>query len=131
GRRSTNDTPWVASITTAAFAIVFLALGDPIWLIASANFTYLLGIALPSVAVWLLRRDRPDLVRPWRAPKGFILLGMGAALGWGVSAILGFQQFGLPTVIIGLSFAYSGAALFLWRKVEDRRRAGLPALSRT
>ena len=49
--------------------IAFLLIGDPIWLVAAANFTYLIGIALPSVAVWLLRRDQPDMVRPYRAPR--------------------------------------------------------------
>ena len=131
GLRSANDTPWVASVTTAGFAIFFLWLGDPVWLIASANFTYLIGIALPSIAVWLLRRDQPDMPRPWRAPAGTIELGVAAAVVWGVSAILGFQQFGLPTVLIGLAFAYSGAALYAWRKFDDRRRAGLPGIANT
>ena len=131
GRRSSTDTPWVASIATAAFAIAFLYLGDPIWLIASANFTYLAGIALPSVAVWLLRRDHPDLVRPWRAPRGTIALGLAAALAWGLTAIFGFQQFGLPTVLAGFTFFYSGSALFVWRKLEDRRLDGLRGIPHT
>ena len=38
--RSRADTPWVATCLTAAFAIWFLWIGDPIWLVASANFTY-------------------------------------------------------------------------------------------
>jgi signal transduction histidine kinase len=50
---------------------------------------------------------------------------------WGISAILGFQQFGLPTVIVGLILFFSGAVLFLWRKYEDRRRAGLPGIAHT
>ncbi|MEQ1863350.1 MAG: amino acid permease [Micropepsaceae bacterium] len=129
GIRSANDTPWVASVVTAAFALFFLYLGDPIWLIASANFTYLIGIALPSIAVWLLRRDRPDMERPWRAPDWTIDLGVTAAMIWGASAVLGFQQFGLPTVIIGLAMAYSGAALYAWRKYDDRRRMGLPGIA--
>jgi amino acid transporter len=36
-------------------------------LIAAANFTYLIGIGMPSVAVWLLRRNEPNLERPYRA----------------------------------------------------------------
>ncbi len=131
GKRSATDTPWIASCVTAAFAILFLYLGDPVWLIASANFTYLAGIALPSVAVWLLRRDQPELARPWRAPRGTIMLGLAAAVMWGITAILGFQQFGLPTVIVGLTLFFSGAVLFLWRKFDDRRRAGLPGVART
>ena len=45
--------------------------------------------------------------------------------------MLGFQQFGLPTVITGIVFAYAGAALYAWRKFSDRRKAGLPGIART
>jgi signal transduction histidine kinase/amino acid transporter/ActR/RegA family two-component response regulator len=127
-RRSSTDAPWVATVLTALMSIFFLLIGDPIWLIAAANFTYLIGIALPSVAVWLLRRDLPDMERPYRAPKGTIVLGLLAAVVWGISCVLGFQQFGLPTVLFGLAFAYSGAVLYAIRKYSDRRAAGLPGV---
>ena len=39
-------------------------------MIAAANFAYLIGIGLPSVAVWLLRRNEPERARPYRAPRG-------------------------------------------------------------
>jgi two-component system, sensor histidine kinase len=130
-KRTRSDCPWVAIVITAGSAIVFLLIGDPVWLVAAANFTYLIGIALPSVAVWLLRRDQPDLPRPYRAPRGTIALGLVAAIAWGISTIIGFQQFGLPTVILGLCLAYSGAGLYAWRKWRDRRKAGLPGLGRS
>jgi amino acid transporter/signal transduction histidine kinase len=126
--RTKTDCPWVAVTFTAGCACVFLLIGDPIWLVAAANFTYLIGIALPNVAVWLLRRDRPDMQRPFRAPRGTLLLGLLAASIWGLSTVLGFQQFGLPTVLLGLAMAYSGAALYAWRKWSDRRSAGLPGI---
>ncbi len=128
-RRSRADVPWVATLLTAGMSILFLLIGDPIWLIAAANFTYLISIALPSVAVWLLRRDEPEMTRPYRAPKGAITLGLVAAAGWGLSALFGFEQFGMRTVLIGLAFAYSGSALYAWRRYDDRKRAGLPGLS--
>jgi signal transduction histidine kinase len=130
-RRSRTDVPWVATTLTAGMAIAFLLAGDPVWMIAAANFTYLIGIGLPSVAVWLLRRHSPQMLRPWRAPRGTIMLGVVAAGGWGVSTILGFQQFGLPTVLFGLGLAYSGSVLYAWRTVSDRRRAGLPVTFRS
>ncbi|WP_294540346.1 amino acid permease [uncultured Rhodoblastus sp.] len=129
--RSKNDAPWAATILTAAFSILFLLMGDPIWLVAAANFTYLIGICLPNIAVWLLRRNAPGEARPWRAPRGTIGLGVAAALVWLTSTVLGFEQFGLPTVVFGLAMAYSGAGLFAWRKMEDRVRAGLPAVRMT
>jgi signal transduction histidine kinase len=130
-RRSANDTPWLATLLTAAIAIIFLLLGDPVWLLASANFTYLIAVCLPSIAVWLLRRDSPQLLRPYRAPRGMIWLGLVTASIWGLSAILGFQQFGLRTVLVGMGFAYSSALLYAWRKFMDRRAVGLPGVART
>ncbi len=126
-----TDCPWAATVLTASCAISFLLIGVPVWMIAAANFTYLIGICMPNIAAWLLRRDMPDAERPYRAPRGTITLGVGAAMVWLISAMLGFQQFGLPTVVFGLALAYSGAGLYAWRVIEDRRRAGLPAFART
>jgi PAS domain S-box-containing protein len=125
-KRSRTDAPWTSTILTAGMSIAFLWIGDPVWLIAAANLTYLIGIAMPNVAVWLLRRNEPDMERPYRAPRGTIMLGLLAAMVWGMTTILGFQQFGLPTVLVGITFAYSGSALYAWRKASDRRKVGLP-----
>ena len=70
--------------------------------------------------------NEPQMARPYRAPRGTILLGLFAAGVWALTAILGFQQFGLPTVLVGIAFAYSGSALYAWRKFSDRRKTGLP-----
>ncbi|GAC1581010.1 MAG: hypothetical protein NVS3B24_16930 [Candidatus Dormibacteria bacterium] len=122
--RSRTDAPWVATIITAVFAIIFLLAGDPIWVVAAANLTYLIGIALPNIAVWLLRRDAPEIERPWRAPTWTIQLGVAAAVTWLLSTVLGFQQFGLPTVLFGIALAYSGSVLYAWRILVDQRAMG-------
>ncbi|HEY0791871.1 MAG TPA: PAS domain S-box protein, partial [Chthoniobacterales bacterium] len=127
-RRTRLDVPWAATLLTAAMALEFLFIGDPMWLIAAANLTYLIGIALPNVAVWLLRRDQPDKVRLYRAPRGTIGLGLFAAGVWALATVLGFQQFGLPTVLAGIVFAYSGVVLHAWRQISDWRKAGRPAV---
>ena len=126
-RRTRTDCPWVATLLTAGMAIVFLRTGDPPWVIAAANLTYLIGIGLPSIAVWLLRRNAPALPRPYRAPRGTIELGVAAAAVWGIATIFGFEQFGLPTVLAGLALAYSGSALYALRWWSDRRRLGRTA----
>lgn len=130
-RRNRFDVPWVATCVTAGAALVFLLAGDPIWMLAAANFTYLIGIGLPSVAVWLLRRQAPDQTRPWRAPRGTLALGVAAAGAWLVSTVLGFQQFGLPTVLFALALAYSGSLFYSWRAFTDRRRAGTARVVRS
>ncbi|MFN2540076.1 MAG: amino acid permease, partial [Mycobacteriales bacterium] len=130
-KRNRHDAPWVATLLTAGFAIIFLVAGDPVWMIAAANFTYLIGICLPSIAVWLLRRHMPHARRPYRAPRGTIILGVGAAGIWLLSTVLGFEQFGLPTVIFGLALAYSGSAAYAWRLRQDRIAEGRPRNGRS
>jgi signal transduction histidine kinase/amino acid transporter/ActR/RegA family two-component response regulator len=125
-RYNRYDVPVVATCLTAAMSIAFLMTGDPTWVIAAANFTYLIGIGLPSIAVWLLRRNHPEMERPYRAPRGFIVLGAAAAGAWLLATVLGFQQFGLPTVLAGLGLAYAGSALYAYRVWSDRRRSGAP-----
>ena len=124
-RHPKTDAPVVAIVFTAACAIVFLLLGDPVSLVAAANLTYLIGIALPSVAVWLLRRHEPERPRLYRAKNSSITLGVVAAGVWLLSTIFGFEQFGLPVVIFGLVFAYSGALAYAWRVHFDRKRSGI------
>ena len=122
--RSRTDAPWMATLITAAMAIVFLLAGDPTWVIAAANLTYLISVCMPSVAVWLLRRDAPAMPRPYRAPRGTIMLGLLAAVGWGIATVLGFEQFGLPTVVAGIAMAYSGSLLYALRRWSDLRQGG-------
>jgi diguanylate cyclase (GGDEF)-like protein len=130
-RRTRRDVPWVTTLITAAFAIGALLLGVPTWMIAAANFAYLIAIALPSIAVWLLRRNEPERERPWRAPRGTIMLGVGAAGVWFMATALGFEQFGLPTVLLSLGLAYAGSLLYAWRRVSDRRASGQPSVKRS
>jgi hypothetical protein len=126
-----TDSPWAATVLTAVAAIGFILCGYPLWIIAAANFTYLISICMPNIAAWLLRRDKPDLLRPYRAPRGMVTVGAVVAIIWLMAAVLGFQQFGLPTVLFGLGLAYSGASLYTWRTIEDRRAKGLPMFART
>jgi diguanylate cyclase (GGDEF)-like protein len=130
-RSRRHDVPWVTTFITAAFAIAALLLGVPTWMIAAANFAYLISIALPSIAVWLLRRNEPERERPWRAPRGTVMLGVIAAGCWFAATGLGFEQFGLPTVLLSLGMAYAGSLLYTWRRVSDRRRTGQRGVKRS
>src|SRR5437868_8166815 len=47
--------------TLFPYTTLFRSIGDPTWLLAAANLTYLISICLPSVAVWLLRRNAPKM----------------------------------------------------------------------
>ncbi len=126
-RHPKTDAPVVAIMFTAALAIAFQFFGSNFEnkFIASANLTYLIGIGLPSIAVWALRRNEPDWPRLYRARNFSITLGVVAAIVWLSSCLLGFEQFGLNVIIGGLVLAYSGAAAYAWRMHRDRIRTGI------
>ena len=126
-RHPKTDAPVVAIVFTGALAIIFQFFGTDFEnkFIASANLTYLIGIGLPSIAVWVLRKNHPDWPRLYRARNLSIKLGVVAALVWLASTILGFEQFGLKVIIGGLVLAYSGAAAYAWRMHRDRVRTGI------
>lgn len=130
-KRNRYDCPWVATLLTAFMSTALLISGDPPAVLAAANLTYLISICLPSVAVLLLRRHAPDMPRPWRAPKYTIGLGVAASCGWGVATVLGFEQFGIKYVLLGLALAYSGSLAYSWRTWQDRRAAGVSRVRRS
>ncbi|HMA36035.1 MAG TPA: PAS domain-containing protein, partial [Chloroflexia bacterium] len=123
-RRSRQGAPWVATVLTAATAILILLFGNPVWVLAAASLCYLIGIGLPSLVVWRLRQTAPARARPFRAPRGTLELGVLAALVWGVATVLGFQQYGLPTVLVGLGLAYSGVGVYALRRWLENRGRG-------
>ena len=122
--RNRFDVPWVTTTLTAGTAIVLLSVGYPTWVLATANLAYLTSIAMPSLAVWLLRRNEPERERPYRAPRGTIGLGVAAAIGWLTVVVLGFEQFGLPTMIAALVICSASVGLFGWRSWRDGRGGG-------
>lgn len=123
-RRNRFDAPYVTTLLTAVMAIVFLQSGDPTWVLAAANLAYLIGIAMPSVAVWLLRRNEPERPRAYRAPRGTVVLGFAAACVWLLTTVLGLEQYGLPTAMASLALCFAGAGLYAWRRWSDRRSEG-------
>ena len=69
-KRLKTDSPWAATVLTAVAAIGFVLAGYPLWIIAAANFTYLISICMPNIAAWLLRRDQPGANAPLPGAAG-------------------------------------------------------------
>ena len=122
--RSARGVPVAALVFTLAVAGAVVVIDDTVWLQGGANFAYLIGCYLSCAAVWLLRLNLPEAKRLWTAPRGLVGLGLFSGVVWLVVAILGFQQFGLPTMLIGIAMVYSGAGMLAIRKLSDRRRHG-------
>jgi len=114
---------------TPAFAIVLHAVLASLY-VAARNFeqlaaTFVLGFvpfsALVAVAVWRLRRTRPDLARPFRAPGVPLLAGFWVVL---AGLLIGNALIETPAVaIINLLITLGGVPVFfLWRRVRGRKQ---------
>ena len=118
----TTDCPWAATLLTAAMAIVFMLCGYPLWMIAAANFTYLISICMPNIAVWLLRRDQPRCRAALPgAPRNDRRSASVAAAIWLLTAILG-----LPAVRPSDGPVRSGVGLFGCCALRLARHRGSP-----
>src|SRR5207302_135842 len=76
-------------------------------LLTAASVGYVTSLALALVAVWKMRRERPAAPREFRAPRGFVQLGVGLAafnalLLLGAGPAWGWQNGGLGVVALGV-----------------------------
>lgn len=124
-RSSRTGAPVVAISVTAGASVVCLLVGHVSDVLAAATFAGIVAITLSSVAVLALRRNEPDRNRPYRANIWVLRAGLAASGIWMVAVILGFGQFGLSAVGLGVILVASGAIAFQWRQHTDRRAAGL------
>jgi APA family basic amino acid/polyamine antiporter len=76
-------TPWISSMLTGTFVGVFAALIPISTLGQLTSIGTLLAFVIVCAGVWMLRRTRPELPRPFRAPfvPAVPILGMAISLG--------------------------------------------------
>ena len=99
-------------------------------MIAAANFTYLIGICMPNIAALAVAprpaRRRAPLSRAARHHRARRCRRLRLADRRPCSAS---SSSACRPSLFGLALAYSGAALYAWRVIEDRERQGLPAFA--
>jgi len=120
-----GSTTWITSI----MAIAFLLIGDP-WADRGGEPDLPDRIAMPNVAVWLLRRNIRNGRALSRTRAGPSHPGPDRRRGLGADHRACFEQFGLPPCSPG-SPSYSGSALYAIRQDAGSPQAGLPLIGRT
>ena len=123
GKLNERGAPSNASMTNLVFNLVLLLMSDYVFVLAAANVGYLIFSFLNLNAGWIHRIDRPDQVRPWRAPGW--LIGAGAVLSFVNAAFIGMgaDATGSGTLRSGLIFCSLIIPLFIYRHyMQDRGR---------
>jgi amino acid transporter len=116
-----HGAPTRAMWTDLCFNLILLMLSDYVFVLAASNVGYIIFNFLNLNAGWIHRMDRPNWVRPFRAPT--IILATGAVLSF-VNLILmglGADIYGAGTLTAGLVFAALIIPVFLYRHyVQDK-----------
>ncbi len=116
-----HGAPTRAMWTDLGFNLILLLLSDYVFVLAASNVGYIIFNFLNLNSGWIHRMDRPNWVRPFRAPT--IVLAIGALLSF-VNLILmglGADIYGAGTLTAGLVFAALIVPVFLYRHyVQDK-----------
>jgi amino acid transporter len=102
GHVNRNGAPTRAMWTDLTFNLLLLMLSDNIFVMAASNVSYMIFIFMNLNAGWIHRIDRPEWLRPFKAPNW--LLGTGAVLGYVNLFIIGMGSdiWGPGTLVSGL-----------------------------
>jgi APA family basic amino acid/polyamine antiporter len=84
-------TPWISSITVGIFVAIFAAL-VPIGILGElVSIGTLLAFVIVCAGVWVLRRRRPDLHRPFKTPMVPLVPILGIIISFALMASLPFD----------------------------------------
>ncbi len=120
-RVNEHGAPTAAMWTDLGFNLCLLALSDYVFVLAASNVGYIIFCFLNLNAGWIHRLDRPNWVRPWKAPTW--LLATGTVLAFVNALILGMgaNVWGSGTLLTGLAFVALIVPVFVYRHyVQDK-----------
>src|SRR5437763_1628726 len=110
-----------------------VGVGASVFVLAASTVGYMTALALVLFGAYLLRRDHPQAERPYRAPRGFIGLGLFLAVLNILFMVAGWWVWGWQSIVIGALIVLASIPIYYYRKLVDDRRAapavGEPRLS--
>lgn len=119
----TWKTPWIAILLQGAFTCGYVLWQQALYLLEVATLCDYIFFTLCALAYFKLRRTRPDLARPYRAPghpwfPGIFLLAAASVL---VNAVISAQP--TAVAIAGGVLALGFALYFFWHRSPGRSAA--------
>lgn len=116
-----HGAPTPAMWTDLCFNLLLLLLSDYVFVLAASNVGYIVFNFLNLNSGWIHRLDRPNWLRPYKAPT--ILLAAGGVLSFVNLALMGFGAdiWGEGTLMTGLIFGALIIPVFIFRHyVQDK-----------
>ena len=104
-----------------------VGVGASVFVLAASTVGYMTALALVLFGAYLLRRDYPTAERPYRAPRGFIGLGLFLAVLNILFMVAGWWLWGWLSIVIGALIVLSSIPIYYYRTLVEDRRA-VPAV---
>lgn len=120
-RTNKHGAPTAAMWTDLAVNLVLLMLSDYIFVLAGSSVCYMIFNFLNLNAGWIHRVDRPNAVRPWKAPTA--LIAIGGFMAYVNAFLLGFGSYvwGPNAIWFGLVGVALVIPIFIYRHyVQDK-----------
>ena len=140
-RTNSHGVPGHSMAFNVACSIIVVFMGGAVQIYTFSNVGYLFSFLPVLVGYYLLRRDRPNVRRPFRLPEFMKYAALGLALVYAIVYFWGGPVYAactcslagkstLPYYFIGIATLLTYLPLYWWRKkVEDRRDAAAAAES--
>jgi amino acid transporter len=107
--------------------VLLVVLQQPLAIIVTGNLGYILAHVLAVTGFALLRKDRPEALRPIRLPRVFVPVSIGLAILLSVMLVVGATGFSVTgyggMLELGIAGSILAAGVVLWWFVQrsDRR----------
>jgi len=104
-------------------AALIVTVGEaPVFMVVAGGIGYFITIILSNFSIYFMRKDFPDLPRPYRIPDYMVSVSILIGLVNTVFLIVGSISYGWKNVLVGIIMLLLVFPLYWYRaKVEDRK----------
>ncbi|MCG8567188.1 MAG: APC family permease [Desulfobacterales bacterium] len=125
GKLNKNQIPVTAIAAIYAVNLIFLLTSggeQPTFMVVAGGISYFLMVFFAGLAVPVMRRDFPDIARPYKTPNWICYLSVVAAFFYLSMLIAGTIPYGVKNILYGLAATLIALPLYWYRiHVEDKR----------
>ncbi len=119
-----NQAPSTALLFIALInAVLIVTVGEaPVFMVVAGAIGYFITVILSNFSIYFMRKDFPDLPRPYRIPDYMVSVSILIGLINTVFLIVGGISYGLKNVLVGILVLLLVFPLYWYRtKLEDKK----------
>lgn len=125
GKLNKNQVPFIAIVSIFIVNVLFLSTTggeQPTFMVVAGGISYFLMVFFAGLAVPVMRKDFPELNRPYKTPTIICYLSVASSFFYLSMLIVGTMPYGLKNILYGIGLTLIAIPLYWYRvHVEDKR----------